>query len=156
MMPVNPRASISRNGSCSLLSKATAIARQPATAALTLAEWLRRFCRLFDCGRCYCDGREIPCRVLAARPQRCHEAEHGALLGAPETVLAQYRRVLFLTRTKASDQSPDVTTDVPEPAPLGRQCRCGAPMPPRRKLCDRCRAEARRRTKRESQGALAE
>jgi len=147
MMPMNPRASVSRDDQRCSPSKAMAAARPPATSALpALAEWLRRFCRLFDCGRCYCDGREVPCRVLASRPQRCHEAEGGALLGAPETVLGQYRRVLFLSRAKAPDLPLDVAPDVPEPAPDGRHCPCGAPLMPRCKLCDRCRVEARRKT----------
>jgi len=37
------------------------------------------------------------------------------------------------------------------PATGGRTCRCGAPLPPRRKLCDGCAVEARRKTMRESQ-----
>ena len=155
MMLAIPRASVPQDGPRCPPSDGTA--RQPATSSLpTLAEWLGRFCRLFDCGNCYCDGREIPCRVLASRPERCHEAEHGALLGAPDAVLGQYRRVLFLSRPKAPDRPVDVTPDAPELAPRGRLCQCGAALPRRRRMCDGCRLQARRATKRECERARRE
>jgi len=120
-----------------------------ATTARLLAAWARQRCpHLKPDGKCR--RQRGGCRLLAAAPSRCQWAERGPAFLAPEPVHRAYLAVAggpWWGRRSAESMGEPVCAPRPP-----RVCpKCGASLARRRRLCDRCRDEARRVTKRLAQ-----
>ncbi len=128
------------------------VTRTPAQDDGSLATWVRRRCpHLKADGRC---RRERgACRLLGPAPRRCGWAEGGPVLGADESVYRAYLAIAggpWWRRVRVKLGNPPLAPTARKA--MVRHCPdCGEPVPPRRRVCDRCGAAHRQETWRGSQ-----
>ncbi|MBM4042429.1 MAG: hypothetical protein FJ290_28385 [Planctomycetes bacterium] len=118
------------------------------TDARLLAAWARERCpHLKPDGKCR--RARGGCALLGLPPRRCQWAEQGPAVAAPEPV---YRAYLAMAGGPWWAGRRRAAAAIGRPrAAAGRLCKCGRSLAPRRRMCDRCRAAARRHTNTESQ-----
>ncbi len=149
----------------------------PSVRESILAPWVRATCpNIRDGDRCVAEharGRER-CRLLLDKPRRCPWAERGPVLAAPEVVFHAYQSLIgprwprcLVQRPEPTPEAPPAPVAVPVAAPVvkpkpstpapsstaGRLCpSCSkVELAPGRRVCDTCRAAARRATKARAQ-----
>lgn len=123
--------------------------------------WASRECPHWLAGWCGREGlpddpkrrAECPLHGWTQGSEGCRFFERVLLPRAPEAVHADYRwRTTPLPEPVEAGGVDDVAeAEAPRPCPGVGDEGCGAPLGYRRRLCDKCRAEARRRTKRDAQ-----